>query len=273
MRMLGDSEARGWFSVVSGVVLFAVGIASLLDPDASKIYVGAILCGPPMALFGIMRLQRYYRFRATQAFQELSEPALTAADLYDTVMQEGIGPNDVTCDACGHEYVYFPAKAAAARAAHLGPEAAAVKGLEALLCNCAVAPCPLCGRIQPGMFAQARQFGPTSPQMYVGLSLLFLSVGLFLFTMFGVVTPAMAHQRPASDANKYWVAITAILVPGICVTIWGWMRDRRWDPNSQSAEIRLRLAHQVSLSREAYEEMLEPEDDPRGADGPDILTE
>jgi hypothetical protein len=251
-----EYRTQGWWYTIIGAGLFVGGVLTSFEPGSSKIYIGAILFGPVLCARGIFFLREYYRSRPapSQLPQDCSQ--LTAAALYESDIQEGLIPKEVSCETCRHEYVYFPDRAAAAQAAHLGPDVAMLRAHEAARKNRAVAPCPRCGRIQREMFGCARKQAPISLLTYAGIFVTFASALLFYGVMSSVVTPAMAERRDTPNLPLYWLATAAVFLLGVGLLLWSRRRNRRWDPNTQPPEKRLRLARQVSLSRENYVALL-----------------
>jgi hypothetical protein len=251
---MGASEfpKYGWILIILGLCLFAGGMASLLDPTQSKIYIGAIIVGPIMVVRGLLYLERYYQERRSPFWAPHGQPETTAPELYKMDILQGSLPKEVTCGSCSQEYVYFPERAAEAQAATLGPEIAQRKALLALTNDRALAPCPRCGWIQQDMLRLARGKAGPSIATYTGLFLI-LGSAIFLFViMQEMALPAMQQRREAKNQVAYFVASAALFLLGLGVLILGLVRQKRWDPNRQAVQKRLRLAEQVSLTRDDY---------------------
>jgi hypothetical protein len=251
---MGASEfpKQGWILIVLGLCLFAAGIGSLFDPASSRIYIGAIIVGPIMVVRGLLYLDRYYPERRSPFWAPHGQPATTAPELYKMDILAGSLPKEVTCESCSQQYVYFPERAAEAQAATLGPEIAQRKALIALMNDRALAPCPRCGWIQPDMLRLARGRAGPSITTYMGLFLI-LGSAIFRFViMQEMAVPAMRQRQEASNQVPYFVASAVLFLVGLGLLIWGLVRQKSWDPNRQSVERRIRLAHQVSLTRDDY---------------------
>jgi hypothetical protein len=234
-------------------VLFVGGLCSVFAPNAPRIYIGALLVGPLLFARGVYFLRHHYRNR--DALGPLKPPPGTATELYEDELRQGTPPKEVTCEACGLAYVYFPGKAARAQAVKLGPEVADLKTTDAILHDCAVAPCPSCGWIQAEMVPYARQEATLPLLAIAGMIILCFSAIFFLYVMSAVVSPAMQRHEEDCNASTYWLANAAFLLVGLGLLGWGWRRSRDWNPNGQSVKKRLRLSQQVSLSREVYEQV------------------
>jgi hypothetical protein len=249
-----ERRSKGWLYTVVGPLVFVGGMISLLDPSATRIYVGAIVVGPILFARGLHYLREYYGSRESSSPFELREgqPAEDAAQLYDSDLRGRAVPCSVTCASCQQEYVFFPVTAEEARAAHYGPRFAKVRGREALETGEAVAPCPRCAWIQPNMIALARLDAPVSVLYFTGIFVLCGAAFYFIYIISNVILPGMEHKREVDDVDSYFLVLGLLLLVGFGMLVGGWLRRRRWDPNTQSENKRLRLARQVSLTREEY---------------------
>lgn len=245
-----EYRRRGWWYVLVGIALFAGGIGMSVGPDATRLYLGAILVGAAMIARGMFFLDRYYRGPRLADFR--GPTGTTAAEIYAEDIQQGFQPVEVNCEACSHDYVYFPGKAAQAQAAALGPEVAHALAAQAIMRNCALAPCPQCGRIQADMRAAAWEQAPVPFSFFLCLFSLFGCAMGFVATM-SMVTDRMQTHIENPKESVFWMMDVALLALGVGLGLGCWIRARGWDPNQEDAEKRLRLAHRVSLSRDEYQ--------------------
>jgi hypothetical protein len=247
-------RTTGSFYAILGVVVFVAGLATLFDPTANRIYVGAIIFGPVIAYRGIALVRLAHENPGIDATTTRVASGMKSSELYAGNLQRGDPPNEVSCEECSEEYIYFPGTAAHAQALKYGDDAAFAAADLAFQRNCACAPCPRCGRIQADMFAMVQENGPPVGVvlMWVGL---FVSFGSALFLCY-VISQATAepwNRSPgAPPVLALWLANSGLILLGVSACLASLWLKRRWNPNSLPLEKRFKLARKVSLPREHY---------------------
>jgi hypothetical protein len=249
-------RAQAWLYVLLGVGVFVAGLATLLNPKAERLYLGAIIVGPLIVYRGIRVL------RLIQEHPELDRlpPSdIKATELYANNLLNGDPPKEVTCEECAQRYVYFPGTAAHSQTLKLGHERALEEADDALVKDCAVAPCPRCGRIQTNMFPMDRSRPPSGKVLlYLGALLVFGSAMVLCYGL----SEAMSRNRPpdAPSLSPLWFADAGILLLGVGLLLASLVLHRRWNPNKKPLDKRLRLAGKVSLLYDSYLKWLETQE-------------
>jgi hypothetical protein len=248
--MSKDYLTHGLLYVILGIISFVGGVASLFDSTTNKIYVGLIICGPILFVRGLVLLHRYYS-------QRIPDPpthflAANARELYAGEVLRGVTLKEVVCEQCSQDYLYVPGLAAKARFAKLGEEAAAEKGMDAVMKDCAVAPCPRCGAIQKDMYPVAREEKSEYIFLSVGVVLCMFSVFFFVHIMEQLSKFGGLSDEDTNRIQLQGLADAASFLLGVGCLVWSWRRVQKWDPNSQPVGRRLQLAREVSLLRDDY---------------------
>lgn len=247
-----DYRTYGWWYTVIGAGLFISAFFSLFDPSATRIYVGGLIAAPILFIRGVYFLRLYY----TDPDVRTPPPPLSGnpVELYGDLIRQGSPVKAVACAGCRQEYVYLPGRAAQFQAEQFGPEVALEAGAQALVADCALAPCPHCGYIQPEMFASCPSPPSVRLWVYIGIVASFIAAVGFAYAISKSLGSAPNQAEPPSVVTWAIVGLFAVLgVGSFCI---GWRVQKRWDPNSESEAKRLVLGKQVSLTREEYEKLL-----------------
>jgi hypothetical protein len=183
----------------------------------------------------------------------------------------------VTCEECKRDYYYTmfaqaeledPKEVGYDREAKRRSAIKTEATLQQILENEQVlAPCPNCGRVQKEMFAHARVQQP-APLLITGA----------LVALFGVVllqtTFCFSFEIEPGDGDPVGLMMRGIfgclIALGVSLSLWGWIRRLRYDPNSEPLAKRLEIARHISVPAETYQELLRLLDAPGG--GPSKKT-
>jgi hypothetical protein len=172
---------------------------------------------------------------------------------------------EVTCEACGQEYVYLYQKRERITwrfsLFHDNKMAWQHAGLQAdrrladaLSQSCGEVPCPHCGWVQTHMFGAARRKKATYP-VCAGLFLLAVS-GFVIFCMaLATIYPTTPTSQPGY-LIRYGLPAIATLLAALAMLGCAWRDAHWWDPNSASVEARLKRAAKVAVTKDAYLELL-----------------
>jgi hypothetical protein len=179
--------------------------------------------------------------------------------------REGSDIKEVTCEACGQQYVYLLRRTVyvpwdfsiwhnnklAWKSAGMEAD---LKLRDALRNGYGDVPCPHCGWIQNHMFKMARNKRAAIP-FYAGLLVLLVPVLFGVYVAVTVINPAVERGQ-AVDFRPYAMIAAPLLAVSLVFTTWAWRCATWWNPNSASVEARLRRARKLALTREAYLELL-----------------
>jgi len=231
-----DDRIEGVIYLVIGIGLFVGGIAMLAE-NSTKIYLGAIVCGPYVAYRGWCRMRYGWMETPASSDSECGTDAANPAGVSPLLTKSLFGPQEVTCESCRQQYFYDPKKS----------EDSLKQFVDTA---CSVAPCPRCGWIQSHMVPVARRYGPAA-YLVAGVLALFAGVGLFAF--------GVNDNTSGLPMHTYYIGVGFLAVLGFGLIMLGSYRNKRWDPNSQALAKRLKLAETICLTKEEYDERVEIE--------------
>jgi hypothetical protein len=186
----------------------------------------------------------------------------------------GRAPKLVTCEKCGHEYVYLLEASAAGHAssnvlfdpggAHERAHEAAYGDLHHTLeYDCEAVPCASCGHVQEHMRPKARR---RHRRWLKTLALLAFAFG-------GILTaPAMIvsmYGRPSTVGNLLWVAVGCLFACSAAMAFFRLYLLRDFDPNAQPVELRKQLGQALAVSKDEYVKMMQEDEERARAEAPD----
>src|SRR5260370_903479 len=116
-------RGSAWLQIVLGVGMVILGVGSLFDASATRVYLGAIIIGPILAIRGLYNLRQVAAAEERERAAERQKPAPAPRQagaapevepLHALALMEASKRVFEHCQACGKDYVYFPEASAAA---------------------------------------------------------------------------------------------------------------------------------------------------------------